>query len=156
MARRPDVQYVQFYTDGSAARKLELVQPQIPRKKPVHRKHHRKCRVIRIDPVAVAGVVLSFVMLIMMWSGIQDLRAARAERTQMENYVHALTAENAVMQSTVDEGYDLETVKTQALALGMVPAEEVEHIVFEDNIEVIPTEHSFWEQIQNFFTALFA
>ena len=63
MARQPDVQYIRFYTDGSAARKVEVAGPvrnsalpQKPRKK--------KKIVLYVDPLAILGiftaVILSF------------------------------------------------------------------------------------------------
>ena len=59
MTRYPNVQYVHFYTDGSAARKLE---PVIPFKKntvriPAQKKSKRK--VIYLDPVAIFSMAVA-------------------------------------------------------------------------------------------------
>ena len=64
MARRPDIQYVRYYTDGSAARQLE---PKAPRKKQqLPKVKQQPKQTLYIQPMAIAGVLLSAVMLVMM------------------------------------------------------------------------------------------
>ena len=157
MARKSDIQYVQFYTDGSAARKLEIVRPERqPRKKPVQRTRRRKRIVIHVDPVAIVGTVLAFSLLFVMGSGFRELHAAKQQVRDMETYVQIMEADNILMEKTVREGYDLDQVREQAEAIGLVPEEEVEHIEFHDEAPAQPLQRSLWEQIKGFFTELFA
>ncbi len=155
MARKSDIQYIRFYTDGSAARKIEPVRPQRQRR-PVPKAHRRKRVTIQVDPVALAGIVLSVVLLVMMISGVKELRSAKQELAQMERYVQVLSADNALMEKTVNEEYDMKDVEEKARALGLVPVEEVRHIGFKDNIPVEPERMPIWEQIRGFISELFA
>ena len=69
MARINEVRYVNFYTVGSAAYKVEPTQAQQTKKAQLPKP--RKARKIRVyvDPMAVLGMTVAFVMLIMMISG---------------------------------------------------------------------------------------
>ena len=125
MVRHPSVQYVHFYTDGSAARKIE---PVIPFKKktailPKVRKQKRK--LIYMDPVAVLGTCVAVCMLIMMLVGVGQLRSAQAEVKQMQDYVHYLEWENQELTQEYMQSYDLNDIRMTATALGMVPADQI-------------------------------
>jgi len=65
------------------------------------------------------------VLLIMMAVGLTQFQQARAEAQMMENYVQQLTAENEALQVQFDESVNLEEVEKTALALGMVPKDQV-------------------------------
>ena len=56
MARQLDVQYVRYYTDGSAARNIA---PSVSRKTQSLPKYFKKKRsiVVHVDPVAIAGIL---------------------------------------------------------------------------------------------------
>ena len=77
MARQPDIQYINFYTDGSAARKVKPVREFEPVQLPKVRRKKRV--VVRIDPIAVTGIVLAVVLLCMMFTGIHRLDQARQQ-----------------------------------------------------------------------------
>lgn len=154
MALRADVQYVQFYMDGSAARKVELKKE--PRQTvPVQRKVKRK--VIAVDPVALSGLVVAAVMLVAMVFGVSEYRATLTQVEQMSAYVEQLENENAALQQVYHGSYDLDAVYDMAMAIGMVPAEQLEHVT----IQVEPPQQAdvqlgFWESISTFLTGLFA
>ena len=155
MTRHMDVQYVRFYTNGSAARKIETMEPKkAVAVKPKARKQKRI--VLCIDPVAVAGIVVAAVMLVLMFVGVVQLQAARQEAVVMEQYVSDLQVRNAALQSDYEAGYDLEAVEEMALALGMVPKAQVQSIP----IQVSQTEQeiqlNFWDRVTTFITGLFA
>ena len=154
MARQPEVQYIRFYTDGSAARKIAPLAPFKTIKLPKPKKHKRIT--LRIDPVAIAGIVMSVVMLVLMLVGAAQLNSTRNELYAMATYVDALQQENRSLEATYSQGYDLEAVEKTALALGMVPKEQVQHIT----IQVPPVETEkmpgAWEQFCTFLTGLFA
>lgn len=153
MARKVDIEYIRFYTDGNAARKLDPVLPNLPKKPRVRRQ--KRIRVF-VDPVATLGIILAVVMLVLMVVGVFQLRTAQREAAAMEQYVAQLQAKNEELRAAYDSGYDLETVERLALALGMEPKDQVPHftITFPEEPEVI--EPGLWEQFCTFFTDLFA
>ena len=125
MTRYPNVQYVHFYTDGSAARKLE---PIIPLKRntvriPAQKKSKRK--VIYLDPVAICSMAVALCLLVMMVVGVGQFYALRAENENMSAYVHYLQQENQRLTEEYAQSYDLNEIRQTATALGMVPAEQV-------------------------------
>ena len=158
MARQPEIQYIRPYTDGSAARQLELLPQRKPRTKlPKVRKV--KPLIIPVDLTALCGILVAAVMLVMLVSGCIQLQQARAETERMASYVSSLRNENAELKHEYQSGYDLETVEKTALALGMVPAEEVTRITIEGEepqVEIEFYEPTFWEKVASFFDGLFA
>ena len=155
MAQRADIRYVQFYTAGSAARKLEVAAPQKTVKKP--RALKQKKIVIRIDPLATLGTLTALVLLVLMVVGMFQVQDARQKSAAMAQYVETLKTENTLLQNTYDNGYDLEQVEKTALALGMVPAEQVEQIPIRVSVPQQTQETpGFWESITAFLAGLFA
>lgn len=156
MAQRVDIQYVQFYTSGTAARQVAPAMPM--RTGVLPRATKRRARHIYVDPVAILGSVVAVCMLVMMLVGLSDLRAEQAKTAEMVAYVTQLQDENAVLQARFEAECDLQRVEETALALGMVPREEVEHIAIE--VEMPPvgeeTPISIWQRIGTFLTGLFA
>lgn len=156
MAQRVDIQYVQFYTSGSAAKQvapaISVHTGALPQVK------KRRVRRIYVDPVAILGSAVAVCMLVMMLVGLSDLRAEQAKTAEMVNYVSQLQEENAMLHAWYVEECDLEKVEETALALGMVPRESVEHISIE--VELPPVEEevpvSLWQRIGTFLTGLFA
>ncbi len=122
MAQKHDILYVNFYTDGSAARKIAPAFPETQRKpKPVRPKKI----VLHLDPVAVLSLVVAVALLVMMAVGLTRFQQARAEAQRMESYVQQLTAEKEALEGEYAASVDLEEVEKTALALGMVPKEQV-------------------------------
>ena len=114
--------YVQFYTAGSSAYKVELRQEQewapLPKFKPIKRVE------ITVDPVALIGCVVAVCMLVLMAMGIQRLNQTRQEVAVLERYVAQLTAENTALSQQYAESYDLNDIGRKAQDMGMIPAEE--------------------------------
>ena len=125
MARYPSVQYIHFYTDGSAARKLEPIIPFKKKTAPLPTVRKLKRKLIYVDPVAVLGACVAICMLIMMLVGIGNLRAAQAEQQNMEDYVQYLQWQNQELTQMYAQSYNLNDVRDTAIALGMVPAEQI-------------------------------
>ena len=137
MARRSDIQYVQFYTDGSAARQFEP-KPQQPKKKLQQpRPRRRKKIVLYVDFIAVAGMLVASVMLLLMLTGMSGLTRINEEVSHLEAYVAELESENLELHKTYREGYDLEQIREQALEMGMIPAARATHVTIEleDTVE---------------------
>jgi len=154
MARQPDVQYIRFYTDGSAARKVAPVAPLNTIKLPKIKKHRRIT--LHIDPIAIGGIVMAAVMLILMLVGVAQLTNTKQELALMQSYVQTLQQENISLESTYEQGYDLEAVEKTALALGFVPKDEVTHVTIRVPQPQIEEEPGAWEQFYTFLTGLFA
>lgn len=155
MAYKTSVQYVRFYTDGTAARKMDYA---VPENKPATQAKPRtvKKKKIYVDPVAILSVMVAVCMLIVMAVGVSQLREAQREAAQMERYVIQLTREREALTQEYAASYDLESVEQTALALGMVPSDQVR----QTRITVTPSqtaeEPTAWETIATFLTGLFA
>ncbi len=157
MARKPEIQYIRYYTDGSAARQPE-VRP-TPRKRPPQpQKKRRPKYILRVQPLAVFGVVISVVMLCMMFAGVSEYFDALNEARQMESYVSSLHVRNEELREEYEGGLDLDEIRKAALALGMVPEESVRHITVSVPMEQPQPEASqdVWQQINAFLTGLLA
>ena len=154
MAQQLDVRYVSCYTQGSAARELAPVQPFKTLRLPKVRKH--KKRVWRVDPIALAGIVMSVFLVCSMISGIVELTQLRKEVVVMNTYVASLQAENDALTEEYRMGLDLEAVRVTARALGLVPREQVKHVTIEVPMEQPPAQVTLWEQFCTFLAGLFA
>ena len=121
MARGNEIRYIQFYTDGSAARQLEpKVQPKKKLQQP--RRKHQKKIVLHVDLLAVTGILVACVMLIMMLSGMVALNKINSEIDRLESYLTELENENLQLHQTYRAGYDLDQIREAALEMGMIPA----------------------------------
>jgi hypothetical protein len=160
MARQPDIQYVRYYTSGSAARKIEL-QPEKKKKNNVTlpqrpRIQRQKRTVIPVDPISVLAVLVAGFMLIAMVAGMLRLGAVNAEVEAMDGYVARLQQENTALRQEYESGYDLKDVEQKALEMGLVPIEQVKHVTIEVIEPVEEAEPTFWEKATAFFSELFA
>ena len=156
MAQKHDILYVSYYTDGSAAKKIAPAFPVTqPGKKPTA--NRRKKAVLYIDPVAVCGLIVAAVLLVMMAVGLTHLQNAQAEAQRMENYLGELKSENVSIQEKFDREVDLETVEKTALAMGMVPKDQVTTVQIQvDEIHLEePAEETVWEKMYAVLTNLF-
>ena len=123
-------QYVQYYTAGSTARKIA---PAIPLTTPgvlPRTKTQQKIK-IYLDPVALLGTVVAVAMLISMLVGLSALKAEQAKTDTMISYVESLRVENENLRTEYAQKCNLEEIEEAALALGMVPKEEVSNTVIQ-------------------------
>ena len=156
MASRNDVQYIRFYTSGSAARKIAPVVsatvslPQVQPQKKVKRIP------VYIDPVAILGIVVAVCMLICMGTGLAKIKTARAQTQQIQQYVQQLSEEKAELTAEYTAGYDLQTVKQTALALGMIPRSQAQRVTLE--VPAVQQEQTvtLWSRIGTFLAGLIA
>lgn len=157
MTQRASVQYVRFYTHGTAARKLEYAVPEKKQMTALPKPKKVKRRKIYVDPVAILGVVVAVCMLIVMTVGIKQLQQAQHDAVVMELYVEQLTQENEILTAEYAGSYDIEMVEQTARSLGMVPRENVPHSTIEVTpaIEIVE-EPTVWENIGTLLTNLFA
>lgn len=157
MAKQREDRYIRFYTEGTAAYKVEVEQP--VRKTSLPKPKKRTVYVFPVDPVAIGAVVLSVVMLVVMFNAVAMLDAERAELQKLTDYLYELESENTVLEAKYQSQINLKEVEERALALGMVPLEEVRHITIQvDPVEEVPIEEesSVWEKICTYFEGLFA
>ena len=156
MAVRTDIQYVQFYVDGSTARKLEKKQQAKHAATPRQRKAKRK--VVVVDPVAIFGVLVAVFMLVFMLVGVSEYRATQAKNRQMDQYIAQLQQENMQLEQAYKDGYDLDQIRDIADALGMIPKSEATHVQVpvQTPQEETVTEMSWWESFTTFLAGLFA
>ena len=127
MTQKPKIQYIgQFYVHGSEARQLELEQEKKKAKTKLPLARLQKIEKIYVDPVAMAGIVVAVVMLVVMVLGVMQLHDDWTEYERMSGYVSELKLRNAELDKQYREGYDLEDIRSKALALGMVPREELQ------------------------------
>lgn len=154
MAQRVDVRYVNFYTAGSSALK---VAPAISLKTLELPKKRRAKRVtLRIDPVAAAGILMAVVMSILMTVGVFQLVNVRNNEVAMAAYVDTLQTENEALRMAFEEGCNLNDVETTALALGMVPAEQVQRVKLQVEKPAADEESGAIKNLFTFLTGLFA
>ena len=154
MQRRP-IEYVQFYTVGTAAKKLEVRKTELP-EAVILPTVVRKRKKVFVDPVAIFGMVVAVCMLITMFVGIHRLEKLEEDARAMEQYVLYLQQVNEEKKETYHNSYTLEEIEKTALALGMVPMEQVSHQII-DVTEPAPVEEpSILESFGTFLSGLFA
>lgn len=158
MAMQPDIQYVPFcYVDGSAARKVQRQPQKKATAAPAPQRRRAKRKVIAVDPVAICGIVIAFVMLFMLLAGFAEYTALQEKNRQMQDYVTSLQLENTQLQQTFDSNIDLEYVEEVADALGMVPVENANQIQIQVQLPAEETQQlTLWESISTFLAGLFA
>ena len=160
MARKADIQYIRHaYTDGTAAKKLAL--NNAPRKAPLPlfepemMEPDQKIRVA-VDPLAVTAIVVAAVLLVVLVANLLYFGALHQEQVALQEYVYMLSNENAQLAQTYRAGFDLAEIEAQALALGMVPAEQLQTTYIIGRVPAAAAEPTFWENVQQFFAELFA
>ena len=158
MAQKLPIEYVQYVTEGSSARKLELV---VPLQKPVVAKPYvqpkpQKRKRIYVDPLAIFGVAVAICMSICILFGVYKLEKTKEDLRLMERYVSHLQQENAIWRDKYEDAYELEEIRRTALALGMVPAEEAGHNTIIVTMPAEEEEDTFLRNIGTFLTGLFA
>ena len=157
MVQKPKIQYVgQFYVHGSEARALELEEE---RKKAKARRplaRLQQVELIYVDPVAVAGILVAVVMLMTMVTGALALKTDWAEYEQMATYVSYLKKENAKLAEEYRAGYDIDDIRSKALALGMVSRNELKTRTVTVTVPEQEPEMSRVDQIRTYFEDMFA
>jgi hypothetical protein len=156
MAQKPKIQYIgQFYVHGSEARALALEEE---RRQAKARRLARlqQVELIYVDPVAVVSIVVSFIMLATMLTGALALKEDWAAYEEMATYVSYLNKENAKLEKEYREGYDLADIESKALALGLVPREQLENHTVTVTLPVEAPQISRVDQIRQYFEDMFA
>ena len=154
MARYPSVQYVNLYTVGSAARKLEVAAP-APKVRRPKAKRSKKI-ILYVDPVACLGIVTAAIMLVVMCVSFIGLQKTQQEAATMARYVQELRLENENLRAEFEAGYNLEQVERTAKALGMVSQEQVKHVTLQVGQPEDTRALGIWAKFCAFVSGLFA
>ena len=156
MARRDEIRYVQYYTSGSAAYLLD--------KKPEQKKQttefipSKPARqiTIKLDPVAVLGTVVAVIMLVCVLIGVAQVNRVNEQIGLVETQLSGLKAEYSILESEYAHGYDLDEIRVAAMAMGMVPQEQVRHITVSASVPHPEEALSWWESLVSDIQELFA
>ena len=128
MANRRPVQYIQFYTEGSAARKLEILPLEKPNAAPRPRKARQPKYLLRVCPTALVGIVAAAVLLVAMILGSMQLYDALQAEAKMADYVDHLAWNNGLKKAEYEASLDLDKIYRDALAFGFISQELVPHL----------------------------
>ena len=157
MVHKPVIQYVgQFYVYGSEAKELAPKHKQRQTRFAAPQTAVETQRKIYVDPVALVGIVVAVVMLISLVVGAIQIRTTWQEYDAIERYLVELKRENTLLEHNYRSNYDLEEIRTTALALGMVPATEAKTIAVRVTIPEPEKEPTRWDDFVWFMKGLFA
>ena len=157
MARKPEVQYV-YYTECSAARALEPAILPSPRRNRARRQNTQvqEQQVVEIEVLPIVCIAVCAVMLAVMIFGVTQLRDAYRMEAQLEAYVAQLEQTNAERLAEYESSIDIEAVEQKAVALGLVPIEQVQHMTIRVQKPDVVVEQSFFAQIISVLAGIFA
>ena len=157
MTRKPEIQYVgQFYIHGSEAKVLAPEKEQKKAKTILPLQYLEKIEKIYIDPVALIGITVAVFMLVVMVLGVVQMQNAWAEYDRMERMLDGLQTQNMSLKQQYRSSYDLNDIREKAIALGMVPVEEVQHMTLNVTVPVQQPEPTWLENVVWFLEGLFA
>ncbi|MBQ8238158.1 MAG: hypothetical protein IJZ39_08445 [Oscillospiraceae bacterium] len=159
MARKADIQYIRHsYIDGTAAKKLAERSPKkapLPLFEPRMLEPDQKVEV-RVDPLSVAATITAVVLVVLMVVSLLQFGAAYQQNVELQEYVYVLRNENLRLEQEYRASYDLAEIEAQALALGMVPAEQAQTMYISGAVPAEPAQPTFWENVELIFSELFA
>lgn len=157
MQRKPEIQYIgQFYVHGSEAKKVET--KELP-KKPKAKLPQMKAEPVRnvyLDPVAICGMAVAVIMAVVLVFGAVRIGDAWGDYEVMAGYASDLRYENIRLTREYRGMYDLETIETAALSMGMIPVEQAQTMRLTVTMPVAEPEPTLWEDILWFMKGLFA
>ena len=157
MNQKPKIQYVgQFYVHGSEARAFQLQEQKRQAKTKLPLARIQKIEKIYVDPVALAGILVSVVMLVTMVLGAVQIKRDWDQYEQVSAYVSELKKENARKNHAYRLSYDLEDIKSKALAMGLVPKSELQTMAVTVTVPEKEPELTRTEEIRLFLEGLFA
>ena len=111
---------------------------------------------IYVDPVALIGIAVAVVMLVTMVLGALQIQKDWQEYERVSAYVSQLKQENARKNHAYRLSYDLEDIKSKALAMGMVPKSELQTLAVSVTLPEPEVELTRTQEIRLFLEGLFA
>ena len=146
----------QFYVHGSEAKKLQLQEEKRQAKTKLPLARIQNIEKIYVDPVALIGIAVAVVMLVTMIVGAVQIQKDWQQYERVSAYVSELKKENARMSHAYRASYDLEDIKSKALAMGMVPKSELQTTAVLVTVPEPEVELTKAEEIRFFLEGLFA
>lgn len=157
MNQKPKIQYVgQFYVHGSEAKQLQMQEAKRQAKTKLPLARIQKIEKIYVDPVALAGIAVAVVMLVTMVLGAVQIKRDWDQYERVSAYVSQLKKENARLNHAYRLSYDLEDIKSKALAMGLVPKSDLEPVTVTVTIPQREPELTRIDEIRLFLEGLFA
>ena len=157
MAQKPEIQYVgQFYVHGSEAKKLarKTEQKKAKTELPLHR--FERIRKVHVDVLAISSILIAAVLMVTMVMGTLSLQSSWQELRIAQEYVYELESANATLAAQYRSGYDLDEVRSAAIALGMIPVEEAQVVSLRVTVPEVQPEPTLLDDIVWFLEGLFA
>jgi len=155
--QKPKIQYVgQFYVHGSEARALQLQEEKRQAKTKLPLARIQQIEKIYVDPVALIGIAVALAMLVTMVLGAVQIKRDWDQYERVSAYVSELKKENARMNHAYRASYDLEDIKSKALAMGMIPKSELKTMAVSVTLPEPEVELTKTEEIRLFLEGLFA
>lgn len=157
MNHKPKIQYVgQFYVHGSEAKQLQMQEAKRQAKTKLPLARIQKIEKVYVDPVALAGIAVAVVMLVTMVLGAVQIKRDWDQYERVSAYVSQLKKENARLNHAYRLSYDLEDIKSKALAMGLVPQSDLEPVTVTVTIPQREPELTRIDEIRLFLEGLFA
>ena len=157
MNQKPKIQYVgQFYVHGSEARQLQLQEEKRQAKTRLPLVRFQTIEKIYVDPVALVGIAVAVVMLVTMVLGAVQIKRDWDQYERVSAYVSELKRENARMSHAYHASFDLEDIRSKALAMGMVPKSELQTMTVNVTVPEPQVELTRVEEMKLFLEGLFA
>ena len=156
MVKKPEIQYIdKFYVYGSEAKVLEL-KPKRRIKTILPLSAPDNTIKIAVDPVAICGIVVAIALLVALVIGsVQYVQVYRQHRAMMD-YVVTQQNLNVELRENYRSQIDLVEIREQALALGMIPAEEAPSVTIRAELPQREPEMTVWEDFVWLCKGLFA
>ena len=95
-------------------------------------------------------------MLVVLVLGAVRLEKSWERYNQVSESVSQLRRENALLEHNYRTYFDLESVRSSAEALGMIPREEAQNATVWVSVPVAEAEPTMWDDIVWFLKGLFA
>jgi len=155
--QKPKIQYVgQFYVHGSEARQLQLQEEKRQAKTKLPLARIQRIEKIYVDPVALVGIAVAVLMLVTMVLGAVQIKQDWDQYERVSAYVSELKRDNASLNHAYRLSYDLEDIKTKALAMGLVPQSELQTMAVTVTVPEPEVELTRMEEVRRFLEGLFA
>ena len=161
MAGKADIQYVHpYYTSGTAAKKVAVKAPRkkkpLPIFEPLMTAQPEEKIIVKLDPLSLCAIAVCAVLVAMMVVSLFQYSAAYQRNVALQEYVYTLEGDQARLDQTYRSGFDLAQVEAQALALGMIPADQAQTITISGEIPAPQQAQTLWQRVGMFLGELFA
>ena len=157
MARKPDIEYVnKYFSYGSEAKVIEFQTAGKKAKTTLPKPLQEEKRSLEVDTVALFGLIVAAFMFVVLSFGLVDFYDTCMEHQAMESYLSQLQDDNILLKHNYRKSYDLDVVRETALALGMVPMDQVKTTVIYSQVPEVVNENTWWNDFVWGLSQLFA